>query len=669
MLSPPHQPDIPFPMVPDPPAYEDVENPQNEIEFQASEPPPLQSQCILPVWPDDRPTKNPYRKEDIYSTNTVLNEIPLKSQQSLNESIQREPPCLDHPIESKEFLVDEKESKEFLMDEAVPERQRAAIKGIIEDILDDEVNDHTPCCENCTEMCFTSCSCNFCCSCILKVCKISGDGDDGEVAPHVPMTEALRKAKTKGWRAVNRIIFPIIPDIMRDIWVAVEILTILAGLVISIATLTLDQNRIFNIVYLALASASTFLALVDGFYTLKEARSCRRCCKNTKDEDGDDQSQCFESCRRISDFIRVILTEIIVYPLFICSIFEVIIGRDVEGKNLVDRLSFALFIISCISWILYVYLFRLIILSTMIKHIKTARTTPGNYRPTDEDRSIQVSAFWYQIYFVIHVVLQMLVQICMLVAIGGKIRYDNRHFYGIAVESSDETSSQLFNFIDVRNVTDHVTDQSIYISGHLWYMIVAGYINPLLGFLTFFVVTYYWTEEFPIGLFVNMLNICKLGTKHDIIKIMKVIHHGSTKKQSVFESLNDEFDEVKDDFLKLHNASWYYKIAIPFTNPAHIVVCILYMVLQAAFIICAAVAYDEMGTLIVQILNGGGWAAYYLAACIIGALANLYVLLVAALWIAIIAFIIALIAIIIAVVILYVILVVLGCLCKSDEAK
>ena len=43
-----------------------------------------------------------------------------------------------------------------------------------------------------------------------------------------------------------------------------------------------------------------------------------------------------------------------------------------------------------------------------------------------------------------------------------------------------------------------------------------------------------------------------------------------------------------------------------------------------------------MGMLIVHILDGGGWVTYYIVACTIGAVANVYILLVAAVWITII---------------------------------
>lgn len=67
------------------------------------------------------------------------------------------------------------------------------------------------------------------------------------------MTDTLRKGRADGWNAFKMIIFPILQDIMRDVWVTIELITVLIGLVLSIATVTLDQNEVFNILHLALA--------------------------------------------------------------------------------------------------------------------------------------------------------------------------------------------------------------------------------------------------------------------------------------------------------------------------------------------------------------------------------------------------------------------------------
>ena len=87
---------------------------------------------------------------------------------------------------------------------------------------------------------------------------------------------------------------------------------------------------------------------------------------------------------------------------------------------------------------------------------------PGTHNAENIDPTIRKSALYFQIYFVIHVFGQMVAQMLMIITVGIGIHEDNK-------QSSDG---------------------SISVSGNLWYMIVAGYVLPVCGLFTFFVVTY-----------------------------------------------------------------------------------------------------------------------------------------------------------------------------------
>ena len=196
----------------------------------------------------------------------------------------------------------------------------------------------------------------------------------------------------------------------------------------------------------------------------------------------------------------MVITEMLLYPLLICNIFEVITEKSYEWKTLRHRPGFALFILSCFSYVFYNYLARLLVLAGMIKSVQEARSPPEDelwtwQQESSCDPSIKKSALRYQLYFFIHVFLQMLVQVSMFVAISGKIVYDNRHLY-LSTNTND----------------------CIYVSGPLGYMIIAGYFLPLMGFPTFFLTAYHWTQEFPIGLCIDMISIWKIqGSPNDIV--------------------------------------------------------------------------------------------------------------------------------------------------------
>ena len=83
--------------------------------------------------------------------------------------------------------------------------------------------------------------------------------------------------------------------------------------------------------------------------------------------------------------------------------------------------------------------------------------------------------------------------------------------------------------------------------------------------------------------------------------------------------------------------------------------------------VCAALAVDEMGTVVIHILNGGGWVYYYISVVALGIIANIYTVLVVAVWIPlIIAAIIVILAIVCICIIVVVILAAFGVQLKSN---
>lgn len=135
-----------------------------------------------------------------------------------------------------------------------------------------------------------------------------------------------------------------------------------------------------------------------------------------------------------------------------------------------------------------------------------------------------------------------------------------------------------------------------------------------------------------------------------------------------------ETEKLLIDFHKLRGVSFCTKFQYPFRHLIPSVVCVSYIFLQVAFLICAAVTYDEEGKLMGHILNGGEWALYYNITFAIIAVANSFTLLVTTFWI-IIGIIIIAYGIIIIVIGTYVIangiilLIVVGCICVSYHLR
>lgn len=102
------------------------------------------------------------------------------------------------------------------------------------------------------------------------------------------------------------------------------------------------------------------------------------------------------------------------------------------------------------------------------------------------------------------------------------------------------------------------------------------------------------------------------------------------KKDTIMNNIESEFRE-------LHNTSFTSKFTHPFQTPGLIIICLGYAGIQLAFVLCGALAINNEGVLVIQVLNGGGWVLYYMVAGAVVIIANLYVLAVAAVWITIIA--------------------------------
>lgn len=504
-----------------------------------------------------------------------------------------------------------------------------AVCNSTEDEEEEEEDVVPTCSERCIDCCCQSCTCSF-----SNPFKRTTAARSSLLAKRTVMTPTLRRGRARGWDIFNSIVFPLVRDTVRYVWVFVELLMVLISLSLSIASVLHEQNRVFNIVHLALSIVGSVLALVDTVYTLRECRSahCKKCCHcetydvNEKTEAGMTQSEaeademtlqtkaqcckkrCFSCCKTTSDVVRLVLAELLIYPLLVCGIFSVVTGRGYDKDSSIgDRLGFALFIISSASMLLYVYIVRILLLLGMIRNVYIVRTPSKEILESalnsDEyDPSLKKSALCYHLYFGFHLVLQMIAQILMFVAIGGKINYDNGHLF--------ETGN---------------TNQDIIVSPFLWYMIVAGYIAPIIGFLTFFIITYYWTQEFPIGLCYDMFNLMKMsGRGKDNLLFPKEKTFISTKNMVERITSFLKPGKLKKDLKMLRNRNCCEKIVYPCTTPLLLYISLFYVAMQVSFVACAVFAIDETNDLVLVFIDGGLWFLYCMVAIPYGFFVNIY---------------------------------------------
>jgi hypothetical protein len=318
--------------------------------------------------------------------------------------------------------------------EAILNRIEAKLRETSSD--DEELEDRTSCYSQCID---TSCQAY---ACFMPNCKTTIKQEP------LLQTEALRKGRTEGSKDFWTAVLPLFTCTWRWILIVIDLALVFLGLFLSITSLSLDENRVFNIAHLVLAIVSAVLAIIDAGYAVISCKSCT--C---------DTNSCCCSCwTNFFDFSRLILSEVIFYPLLICDIFEVIVGRGFEQTGAGDIVGIVLFVVSLVSIILTVYIARIVVLLVVLcnaKHVRTPDEKEESRQSVCEkeyNEEIRRSACRYQLSFCIHVILQMLTQILAYIAIAAKIRYDNRHFYRIGN-----------------------TDESIHVSSYLWYMMFAGY--------------------------------------------------------------------------------------------------------------------------------------------------------------------------------------------------
>ena len=529
----------------------------------------------------------------------------------------------------------------------ITEEQRfvyESIGDVLDEVIEEvpEIEEEKPStrCVKCLDYCCQGCTCSSSVLC-SNPCRRSSTGES-RFTPLEIMTPVLRRGRSTGWRMWKKFAFPLVNDIVRDVWIVTELLFTLTALALSAASFHLAGNTgtvFFNIFHLALSVFSTALATIDAFTNLSQCKSCKKCHEKCCSQQNASTSQptirdpetpcrkCAKRCSEVSDIVRMLASELILYPLFVCDMFEFITGKPWQNPKSADIICMILFSLSLLAMVLYVYILRIVILGYLIKFVHQQRKpiskNPAYWQKYDYDPNISKSALYFQTYFFFHILGQMIAQILSLIAIGAKIQYDN-----------DNRSCE------------HV-DPRIHVSGFLWYMIVSGYVLPLCGVLTFFIVTYYWVQEFPIGLCLDILSLLQMPDVNTIFYPNESTAEVRKKVTKLLQHMTSS--SLKQQFLNIHNKGVVSdKILFPFKSPVLIILSIIYGALQFGFILCAAYAINNAGQVVPVILNdGGGWIIFYGISVAFGVLANLYVFLVAALWVIIIVGTIALIALII----------------------
>ena len=228
---------------------------------------------------------------------------------------------------------------------------------------------------------------------------------------------------------------------------------------------------------------------------------------------------------------------------------------------------------------------------------------------------------------------QMAAQIMMIVAVSLKIADDNQN---------------------------KTLDSPLYISGELWFLLIAGYIMPFLGIVSFYIPTFYWVYEHENGLCIDFLSLLTMpGIDHILFPDGEEMKEAYESIRKIASKLHDG-NKLRESFKSLKNLGFLNKLSYAFRNPFLVVACLAYSFAQFAFVVVTIVAIqnENLGTII-----------YYIISIIIGVLANVYVFLVAALWTTVIVGILVAIASVIALIAGICLLFMIGQSCTSKPNR
>ena len=444
-------------------------------------------------------------------------------------------------------------------------------------------------------------------------------------------TQELSNARTSGiksfFRAVGSDLFSETPvgSIVREFvvyggsfFMVALWLTILVGFILRLINTADDSNRGY-IYFLAgevgFSSFGMILTILDLVQHMCMHR-CTSCTERTRGSEWRSETpEKFEltnehddkefkgCCKKHSNYdragiIRFFITPLVIYPLLLLSMFqfssEIIIGQ----VNITSVLSFVLIVIMQI-W--FVYLVRIFIFFGTVHTVQKIRTGGANGRALLKDS-------YFQLYFVVFAVGQMVVELLIIAVIGVKI-YD-----------------EYLEFLD----TDAIGRRPITFipSPQLWYMMVFGYFATPMGLAMFFISHYYCAQRFFIKFYQDINNVLEYKA-------------------------NVQGAGALPDIMEMEDTFCGYKFIYSFLSPTIVLLCIFYLAFVVAFVSCSL---SLKGTFIVNVSLLFSSQLVVLQFCLIGAtiiiiiFVNLYAIVVACFWLLVVIVSICLCAIIVALV-------------------
>ena len=442
------------------------------------------------------------------------------------------------------------------------------------------------------------------------------------------LSPTLRRGRSKGWLLHRNMIFPLASTAGRTVWVTAEFIAVFITLGLSIARYSCGNNyNIFNTVHLALSIFASFLSFVDVIAAI--ASLIGKCVQAIRRKNSTSTVRKCCNVKNIFDVGRMVFSELIFYPLLICAMFDMILLKSYFFDTEANQISFVLFIMSAILLLGFVYTPRIAVpLNAMYKRYY--------YFSRLIDITITKSSIHFQNYFILHSLGQIVSQVVMTAANGILIHIENENF--VNGSQADYVSVDVSNCFRYTQVAGHAENESfvngsqadhvsVNVSCYLWYTLVAGYILPFLGLISFFLTTYWWLQEFPIGISIDFITILSLPNfTKELLGIQR--EEGRGKINGIIEHFR--FFQLKQEFGELHD-QLCFKIFLPFITPPTVIFSLLLLYLYAGYFTSAFFVFAfNMNVDNVQL--DLSWYVYLCTAVVVVYFMNLYAFSVASIW-------------------------------------
>ena len=485
-------------------------------------------------------------------------------------------------------------------------------------------------------------------TCMDKYCSVcakrqSEEKDKGGKVDKTKLSPQLQKASSQGINMLKKMFFPSMPVLLQDLWVYTELVFTLIAFSFGLVNFINSGGtaRTFSILYLVLVIISVILALIDAFIYFFQLGSCARLfkfiykyCKakrqkqhpETDLEQGEEEEKNKKCCAHLPrlpekwlthfnqffELGRNIVSELVLYPLLVFDLFDFVALGGLETQTTEERLNFGLFCIGSFYLFLSVYIMRMFtIIGTMVSMLRLPLQT------ADGGKKQYVN---FMVRFCIHAVFQLFVHLFTIVAIAAKIRNED-----FAVGENPD---------------------ALVVSPFLWVAMFLGWLIPLAGVFVFFIVNYYWTNEFSISFWVDMISLLQgqgfaeavfggegiSATKEAAEQLVEKAEHKKLSPEAKEKTLDfvekSGLKEVKEQLKTFKSPSFFVKFVHPIRLPLVCILGLLYNICVIGFWVSIALTVDRQTCQVRNALSEDPFLlALFVVVVVFMVLANIHVLI------------------------------------------